>query len=380
MRSFCLIAVLALAVPLIPSGGAFSYDCPYSLEVTTRVTCTSGRSQTARDNARCICIDPGGTTHMVWEDERHGNFEIYYASMVGDSVLPAVRITQTMGESTHPCVACDSQNVYVLWNETTGTVTDIHYVRLTGGIVAARKQITRSLINATRPVSVAGPNGVLHIAWHEGPLKQTAIYYGIIVDDSLLVRQPICTEHPEAFRPDIARDSQGNILLTWFEGLLIKSKLWDGAAWGEEMLVTTNESRPWRLSVAGLGDGKWALAWFDKTKTGSDVRVKFFDGKEWYGETTINSAQTAYYPSLIALGGGNLAVVWENNIGGGEEYTIELRCYNGTDWSTPIDIYSEGVAGRYPSLANEDDRLHAVWFSGKASSNEIYHGLLRRKR
>jgi hypothetical protein len=316
---------------------------------------------------------------MVWEDERSGNFEIYYTSMVGDSVLPAVRITQNRGASTHPCIACDSQNVYILWHETSETVVDIHYVRLTGGAVVARKQITRSFIDSTCPVSIVGPDGVLHIAWHEGPFKQTAVYYGKIVDDSLVVKQPVGTEHPEAFRPDIARDSKGNILLAWFEGFQVKSRLWNGTEWEEEKLVSAGTSRAWRLSVVNLSDGKWAVSWFDKTQAGSDVMVKFFDGEDWYDQTVVNTASTAYYPSLVALGGDEVAVAWENNLGGGKQYTIELRCHNGTEWSTPIEIYREKVAGRYPSMAKHDDRLHAVWFSGKSASYEVYHGLLRRK-
>ena len=144
------------------------------------------------------------------------------------------------------------------------------------------------------------------------------------------------------------------------------------------MLVSTGTSRAWRLSVANLTDGKWVAAWFDRTQSGSDVLAAFFDGEKWYGETVISSAETAYYPSLIALGGEKFAVAWENNLGGGTEYTIELRCHNGKEWSTPIELYTEGVAGRYPSMASYGDLLHAVWFSGKETSNEIYHGLLRR--
>jgi hypothetical protein len=364
---------------IIPAREALSYECPYSLEKTTRITNAPRRSHTGRDNARCICVDPEGTVHMAWEDERHGNFEIYYTSMVGDSVLPEVRLTITPEESTHPCIACDSQNVYIIWHESDGKVVNLHYVRITDGEVAARKQITRSYIDSTCPVSIMGSDGVLHIAWHEGPFKQTAVYYGEVVGDSLVGQQRVSTENPEAFRPDIARDSRGNILLTWFEGFDVKSRLWNGETWGEVLLVNAGRSRAWRLSVANLTEDKWVVAWFDKTPDGSDVSVKFFDGREWYGETVISSAKIAYYPSLIALGGENFAVAWENNLGAGKQYTIELRCHNGQAWSTPVEIYRESVAGRYPSMAPHGDELHAVWFSGKASSNEIFHGRLRRK-
>jgi hypothetical protein len=168
-------------------------------------------------------------------------------------------------------------------------------------------------------------------------------------------------------------------LVTWFEGFEVKSRIWNGMSWEEERLIATNKSRPWRLSVASFPEDRWAIAWFDKTEESSDILVKFYDGEAWYGQTKISLDRGAYYPSLTSLGGGNLAAVWERNDPEREEYVLVVRCYNGKDWSTPLEIYKESVAGRYASLAPHEDQLHAVWFSGKAASNEIYHGLLRRK-
>jgi hypothetical protein len=316
---------------------------------------------------------------MVWEDTKHGNLEILYASLTGDSVSPEVRISNSTSESSYPCVAYDSQGVHVLWQEFTGKVFDVYYVRLIDGEEVARSRITSSSFDSSCPVSVVGPDKALHIAWHEGPYKQTAVYYGRIIADSLVEKQPVCTEHPEAFRPDIACDDKGRLLIAWFEGLEVKSRFWDGTAWGEETLVATNEARSWRLSLVNLEGDEWALAWFDNTNKGSNVFVKFFDGNRWHSQVTLNNARMSYYPGMISLPGGELAVAWEGQDIGLGQYSLQLKYFNGKAWSEQAEIYRERYAGRYISLYPYENELHAVWFSATAGNDEIYHGLLRRK-
>jgi hypothetical protein len=370
--AFWLVLLLTLTHAVCSAG------CPFGPIESTRITNAIGQSRTARDNARCICCDAGGTVHMVWEDKRTGNFEIYYAALAGDSVKE-VRISRSRGESSYPCVACDSSNVYILWQEETGRVFDIYYARLSKGEVVARKRILSTNLDSSCPVSAMGPDGNLHFAWHEGPYKQTAIYHGMIAADSLVVKEAVCSNHPLAFRPDIAWDERGNMLIVWFEGVDLKSRLWDGKTWGEETYVATTEQRAWRLSVTALSDGNWAAAWFDNTGEGSDVSVKFYDGTEWTDETMISEDRHAYYPGLTGLEDGSLVVVWEEKNLRTEIWSIMLRCYRSGTWGPAMEIYRERAAGRYPSLATHEGNLHAVWFSAKQGNDEIFHGLLRRK-
>ncbi len=371
---------LVVAIIVLFSSPAFSLDIGFKPEARTRVTFASGRSRTARDNARCICISADGKAHMVWEDTRLGNFEIYYAWIKDGRISPNIRISRTKNESSYPCIACDSQDVYILWQELTGRVFNLFYVHLRDSVEVARKQLTHSHLDSSCPVSSVGPDGSLNIAWHEGPYKQTAIYYGKVVDDSLVEVVPICTEHPEAFRPDIACDDSGRILITWFEGPKVKSRFWDGNKWGKEELVATNQSRPWRLSVAWLGDHRWAAAWFDNVAGGSTVKIKFYDEKNWYGEQVVNTSVNGYYPSLLGIGNDDLIICWEEKHLEGGYYTIMLRRYRKGSWSDPLEVYRENLAGRYPSLALRDDQLHMVYFSAIPGNDEIFHLVLRREK
>ena len=376
MKSLALLVVaaaLCLTAPSSTAGG----DCSLSLIRTTRITEALGRSQTARDNARAVCIDSEGTLHMVWEDARRGNFDIYYTRLSPDTLYPDMRVCATKGPSTHACIAWHDGDVYVLWNEKEGFYHQIHYARISNGEVAVCKRLTEGKLEFQCPVSVVTPDGTLHVAWHEGPYKQTQVVHGIMENDSLVVREVVSTGHPEAFRPDLACDTDGRIMIAWFQGLEIASRLWDGTSWGDAAIVARTQARPWRLSLVSRSPEEWAIAWFDATEAAYDVMAKFSDGKTWYGETRINTSVIGFYPSLAVLTGGGIVAVWEARYPEADVYTMEMRCYDGKEWGPVLEIFRERERARYGSMAAYQDLLHVVYYSPKPGNHEIYHALLR---
>jgi hypothetical protein len=352
----------------------------FDLEKTIQVTNARARAQTTRSSGRCLCIDADGNAHMAWEDGRYLNaFEIFYTSAIGDSVLPEIRLTRSHTESSYPAIACDSADVYIVWEETMGHDSEIYYVHLRDREEVARIRVTDTNLDSSCPVCAVGPDGAVHLAWHEGPFQQTAVYYAKVVDDSIVATAPICTKHPEAFRPDIACDGQGRILIIWFEGMEVKSRFWDGVSWGEEQLVGTNLSKPWRLSVASLRNGTWAAVWFHRGEAGEEVFAKFWDGTDWYDQTKISRNWPGYYPNVAPLGQDGAVVAWEERVPGLDQRTVVVRCYDGENWGDPLEIYQHRHNGRYASVASHGDLIHAMWFSGMSGSNEIYYARLRKR-
>jgi hypothetical protein len=350
------------------------------LEKTVQVTNAGARAQTTRSSGRCLCVDADGNAHMAWEDGRHLNaFEVFYTSTLGDSVLPEIRLTRTPTESSYPAIACDSADVYIVWEEALGKDSEIYYVHLRDREEVARVRVTDTNLDSSCPVCAVGPDGTVHIAWHEGPFKQTAIYYAKIVGDSVVAIEPVCTKDPEAFRPDIACGPGGDILVIWFDGMEVKSRFRDAGGWGEEQLVGTNLSRPWRLSVSRLGSGTWAAAWFHRGEAGEEVFTKLFDGKEWYDQTRVSRDWPGYYPNVAALGKEGAVIGWEERVPGIDQKTIVIRCYDGQEWGEPLEIYRDRRNGRYVSVAAHGDLIHTLWFSGMSGSNEIHYGRLRKR-
>ncbi len=377
MRFICtcvVLAVFVLPACLVPSPASFD------LEETIQVTNAGARAQTTRSSGRCLCLDADGNAHMTWEDGRYMNaFEVFYTSTLGDSVLPEIRLTRSPAESSYPAIACDSADVYIVWEEVMGNDSEIYYVHLRDREEVARVRVTDTYLDSSCPVCAVGPDGAVHVAWHEGPFQQTAIYYAKIVDDSVVATEPICTTDPEAFRPDIACDRQGRVLIIWFDGVEVKSRLWDGASWGKVQLVASNLSKPWRLSIASLRNGTWVATWFDRGEAGEEVFAKFFNGTDWYGQTKLSGGALAYYPNVAALDRDGAVVAWEERILASDERTVVVRCYDGEHWGDPLEVYRHRQNGRYASVAAHGDLIHVMWFSGLTGSNEIYYARLRKR-
>jgi hypothetical protein len=374
----CKVLLPFLVLVLGTAAGASSAGCPFAIDEPTRITNSPGASQTARGNGRCVAVDAQGTTHLVWEDQRDGNFEIYYASFAGTR-SPEIRITATAENSNFPCVACEGDKVYILWQEKVKGTSQIFYVCLAGGKEIARKQLSDAPIGAECPATAVGPDRTLHVAWHQGVGAMTTIHYGRVVNHVLESHTPICTQHPAAFRPDIACDAAGRILIAWYEGADVKSRFWDGTAWQDELLVAHDTRQSWRLSVTSLSEGKWVLAWFDQAPKTTDVWAAFFDGKAWSGQTRVNLGQTGFYPATASYGPGRALVVWEDQDKPKGEYLLMMRCFDGRAWGTPTEIARGRAMSRYASLAPSGDLMHVVWFGMASGDNEIYHCLLRRQ-
>ena len=149
-------------------------------------------------------------------------------------------------------------------------------------------------INDAYIINIVSPDGkiIRRIVKDYDPVKVTAEDRQEMYEDSFGERElpsDVSLNFPKYYPSfyGFLCDDEGRILIVWFEGPEVKSRYWDGTAWGEEQLVATNRSRPWRLSVAWIGNGKWASAWFDNTEKGSDVFAKFFDGDKWYGQVRL---------------------------------------------------------------------------------------------
>jgi hypothetical protein len=375
-------AIGIAAASFILLTAATAYACSYSLEKTTRVTYVKAKSRTTRSNGQCIAVDAGGTAHLAWEDDRHMNREVYYASIAPGGEPREIRISRTPAESSFPCIASDSLDTYILWEEVIGLYSEIMYARIRDGKVAVSKRLTRTYLDSSCPVSVLGPDGSLHIAWHEGPFKQTAIYYGRVESDSLVEKLGVCTKYPEAFRPAISCDGDGRIMLIWPEGDRMSSRLYNGSEWEERKLIAGLEYIPWRVSVAGLPDGRWAAAWFDGRNDTNRVYVGFYEGDEWQDPELLagDELATSYYPDLAVGESGDLVAVYESRVPSRNYCTIHTRCYDGRTWSDPVEVYRHRAPGRYASIAFHDGVLHSIWFSLMQDSDEIYYSTMRSDR
>jgi len=148
----------------------------------------------------------GLVVHVVWEDERDGNKEIYYKRSADGGVSwgADTRLTNNSASSTIPSVAVFGQVVHVVWCDYRDGNPEMYYKRSTDGGISwgADTRLTNNPYASVFPsVSVSGL--VVHVVWDDNRDGNREIYCKRSIDggiswgaDTRLTNNSAASNHP----------------------------------------------------------------------------------------------------------------------------------------------------------------------------------------
>jgi hypothetical protein len=122
----------------------------------------------------------GQVVHVVWDDQRDGNREIYYkrstdggSSWSGDS-----RLTNNSAASESPSVTVSGSVVHVVWYDKRDGNQEIYHKRSTDGGLSweADNQLTQDAADSWNP-SAAMSGSSVHVVWHDVRDGNAEMYY-----------------------------------------------------------------------------------------------------------------------------------------------------------------------------------------------------------
>jgi hypothetical protein len=122
----------------------------------------------------------GSVVHVVWDDYRDGNMEIYYkrSTDAGVSWGADTRLTNDSASSVGPSVTVSGSVVHIVWDDVRDGNMEIYYKRSTDGGVSwgADTRLTNNFAESGFPsVTVSGL--FVHVVWHDYRDGNTEIYY-----------------------------------------------------------------------------------------------------------------------------------------------------------------------------------------------------------
>jgi uncharacterized repeat protein (TIGR01451 family) len=129
-----------------------------------------------------VLVNPTGNVYVAWQDGRAGagNADIWGAMSDDEGATwQTVQITNDTTDQTQPrgCVDGNGQ-VFVVWTDSRNGNTDIYGATDNGQGGFTEVALVNSASNQTRPVIVAESSGsVLHLAWVDDRASVTDIYY-----------------------------------------------------------------------------------------------------------------------------------------------------------------------------------------------------------
>jgi len=118
--------------------------------------------------------------HVVWEDGRDGNYEIYYKRSTDGGVSwgADTRLTSISGISSSPSVSVSGSVVHVVWYDNRDGNFEIYYKRSTDGGMSWGTD-TRLTNNSaeSRYSSVSVSGSAVHVVWYDNRDANYEIYY-----------------------------------------------------------------------------------------------------------------------------------------------------------------------------------------------------------
>jgi hypothetical protein len=300
-----------------------------SFEAENRLTNNSGHSMLA-----CIAVSVS-VVHVVWQDDRDGNNEIYYKRSTdnGNSWGSDIRLTNAPSLSEYPSLAVSGLSVNVVWWDYRDGDAEIYYKRSTNGGVSweADTRLTSNSGWSLGPsVSVSGSN--VHCVWHDNRDGNDEIYY--------------------------------------------KSSTDGGTTWGSDIRLTNNSSPQNDACVSSSGS-LVHVVWKDSRDGNLEIYYKRSTdmGLTWSADTrmTTTTGQT-WYPSIVASGQ-QIHLVYDDFTGTPEIYYI-CSTNGGATWGTSLQLTTHTTGGSFrPSVAILDSSIHVVFTDTRHGIEEIYYKL-----
>jgi hypothetical protein len=234
----------------------------------------------------------GSVLHLVWYDERNdptGNWytDIYYKRSMDGGLTwgPDIRLTSDPHNyySGFPCVAVSGSVVHVAWEDDRNGNYDVYYKNSTdGGLTwGAETQLTNNPAGQSDPcLSVSG--SVVHVVWHDNRFSSNEyeIFYKRSTDGGMTwgIDTRLTNDPNDSGYPTIA-SSGSNVHVVWEDNrdgnyeIYYKQSADAGLSWGADTRLT-NASGDSQMAFIALSDSVVHVAWNDKRDGNWEIYYK----------------------------------------------------------------------------------------------------------
>ena len=350
-----------------------------------RLTNNPGSSNTTDDNARCIAVS-GNIVHVVWRDNRDGNYEIYYkrSQNGGLSWDADTRLTNNSYFSTSPSVSVSGAVVHVVWTDNRDGNDEIYYKRSQNGGLSwgPDTYLTNSTFVSRFPsISVSG--AIVHVVWKELRSGNYEIYYkrsqngGLSWDaDTALTNNLSASEFPSV------SVSGAVVHVVWHDNrdgnteIYYKSSQNAGLYWGTDTRLTNNSARSEFPSVSVSG-AVVHVVWTEYRDGNQEIYYKHSvnGGLYWGADTRLtNDPAVSWFP-CVSVTGAVVHVVWSDLRNGSGNYEIYYKrsLNGGLGWEADTRLTYNSASSVYTTVSVSGVAVHVVWQDNRDGNTEIYY-------
>lgn len=361
----CLMAVCLVLIPLASLADWFP---------SGRVTHDPAGSVTSMNNAWCVAGDDSGAFHIVWEDSRDGNAEVYYKYYDGFGWSADLRLSALGYDSSEPAVAAAYGKVHVVWSDRRDGYTEIYYRRYDGTEWGPETRLTVSAAESCQP-SVCAADGRVHVTWIDSRTGTREVYYKCWYGIGWTPDERISATSGTTFQPSVVAEAGARVHIAWYDYALAKRAVYyayfNGSVWEPQEHITTDSFSSQNPSIAVDDSGRVHLVWQDQRDLDFEIYYKCRDDSGWSDDHRLtSSAGLSQNPSVTMGGDGFAHVVWQDYRTG--SLGIYYMAFDGVYWSAPVALSDMSRSAMGPSIGAGSDYEGVVWYENLDGNSEIF--------
>ena len=273
----------------------------------------------------------GSQVHVVWDDLRDGYREIYYKRSTdgGSTWGTDTRLTNKTATSNRPSVAVSGTQVNIVWQDNRDGNYEIYYKRSTdsGTNWGADTRLTNKVTYYSFAPSIAISGSQMNIVWQDDRDGNYEIYYKRSTDGGTNWGADIRLTNNVAssYRPSLAV-SGTQIFVIWADDrdanmeIYYKRSTDGGANWSADTRLTNNPADSFTPTVA-ISGSQVHVVWRDSRDGNQEIYYKNSPdgGTNWGADTRLtNNSAVSDYP-FVAVSGSQVHIVWDDERDGNYE-------------------------------------------------------------
>ncbi|MBL8017822.1 MAG: T9SS type A sorting domain-containing protein [Ignavibacteria bacterium] len=328
----------------------------------------------------------GNNLHVVWQDQRDGEVEVYYTRSTNNGVSWGAeqRLSPVGDYSGAPTIALYQSTIHIVWMDQRLAGLDIFYLRSTdnGTTWQPEVQLTTDLMDSQLPsLSVSGNN--VYLAWDDNrhpPNKE--IYFRRSTNAGLNWSSEMRLTNDTMLSNDVSIASTGqNLHLAWVSGtgnseIYYRRSTNGGVYWLTEQRLTNDPAISFYPCVAVSGQNI-NLFWSDSRDGNYEIYFKRSTdgGIAWSADSRLtNAAGNSLIPGAVVFGQ-MIGLVWSDLRTNFYKVFYKASTNGGLNWSTDLMISPPENFGyaNNSSIDISDSSLHVVWEDARHGSPEIYY-------
>ncbi len=350
----------------------------------------------------------GKNAAIVWNDIRNGNNDVFFsfASDGGKTFSKNIRVNDDNkgGNHWYAAAAVDEKGTaYVVWEDDRDGKGNIYFAKKEEKKEGFTKNIPVSPDAKSEqggPAIAVDKKGTIYLAWHDNRNGNNDIFLAKSRNGGKNFEKPVRVDDTgndvsDQIYPTIAVDNEDGVYVAWYDYRNGNSDIYfvksNGGGrtfsksikinFGEDERGKTGQNSP---SIVTDGKGGVYLTWEDKRnpKTGSDVYfARLADSGNAFeknihidDEDAENSSQN--YPSITANEKGIIVIAWDDDRSGFSDIYLSYSNDGGKSFSKNFGLrISNGKHRTAPSIAVDNEGniylIYQEWEKDK-KGNDIY--------